>query len=69
MQILFSVSTLEQQEQNLRGFVLPLYLSETQFYSLLNLLGPCLEDHPHYHFQFRNDDAQLIYLCFDILDN
>lgn len=68
MNILLSVASFEQYENDLRGFVLPLQLSEKQFYSLLNLLGPCLEDHPHYHVQLRNDDAQFIYLCFDIVE-
>ena len=68
LNILLSVASFEQYENDLRGFVLPLQLSEEQFYSLLNLLGPCLEDHPHYHVQLRNDDAQFIYLCFDIVE-
>ena len=55
MQILLSVATLEQYEKDRRGIVIPLNLPEGQFYSMLNLLGPYLEDHPHYHIQLRNE--------------
>ena len=68
MLILLSVVDFEQYEKNKRGIVIPLKLSKKQFYSMINLLGPCLEDHPHYHVQLQNDDHQYIYICFDIID-
>lgn len=61
MQILLSVADFEQYENDKRGIVIPLKLPKKQFYALLNLLGPCLEDHPHYHVQLQNDDRQYIY--------
>ena len=67
MHFLLSVSDAEQYEKNLCGFILPFKMPKSQFYALLNLLGPCLEDHPHYHFQFLNDDHRYIYICFDIV--
>ena len=67
MQILLSVATLEQYEKDRRGIVIPLNLPEGQFYSMLNLLGPYLEDHPHYHIQLRNEENQYTYICFEII--
>ena len=64
MQILLSVADFEQYENDKRGIVIPLKLQKKQFYALLNLLGPCLEDHPHYHVQLQNDNRQYIYICF-----
>ena len=40
MHILLSVSDFKQYENNKRGIVIPLKMSEKQFYSMLNLLGP-----------------------------
>ena len=67
LDILLSVASLEQYEKNKRGITIPLNLSEQQFYSMLNLLGPCLEDHPRYHIQLRNEDNQYTYICFEII--
>lgn len=67
MRILLSVSDFKQCEHNKRGIVIPLNMSEKQFYSMLNLLGPCLEDHPHYHVQLQNNDRQYIYICFEMI--
>ena len=67
MNVLLSVADFEQYENDKRGSVLPLKLSKKQFYALLNLLDPCLEDPPHYHVQLQNDDRRYIYLCFDII--
>ena len=67
MRILLSVSDFKQYENNKRGIVIPLKMSEKQFYSMLNLLGPCLEDHPHYHAQLQSDNRRYIYICFEMI--
>ena len=67
MHILLSVATFEQYEKDKRGIVIPIKLSKKQLYALLILLGPRLEDHPHYHVQLQNDDRQYTYICFYII--
>lgn len=68
MHIIFSVADFTQYESDKRGITFPIELSKKQFYALLTLLGPYLEDHPHYHVQLQNDNHQFTYLCFRVID-
>ncbi len=67
MHVLLSAASFEQYENDERWISVPLKLPKKQFFALLELLGPCLEDHPHYHVQLTNDERRYAYLCFDLI--
>ena len=67
MHVLLSAASFEQYENDEREISVPLKLPKKQFFALLELLGPCLEDHPHYHVQLTNDERRYVYLCFDLI--